>query len=206
MTHFSSTGDLSFPPDFLRNSSCPPLQWVGVAYHSYFIVIIPSHLHNQSVEIRNVPKEDCFSCKIYVTGQVYSKSVVSQQERGLDFHGRRRRHPHSVSDHKPLKTAQELEKAEERKKLHITAGTAKATHRLEAATARTNGESFTTILQPPTGLMTDGGKYNYKCCWIALHCNCIWVERASGIFGKPCTSQTTELKDINEITELLSWE
>ena len=178
MTHFSSTGDLSFPPDFLRNSSCPPLQWVGVAYHSYFIVIIPSHLHNQSVEIRNVPKEDCFSCKIYVTGQVYSKSVVSQQERGLDFHGRRRRHPHSVSDHKPLKTAQELEKAEERKKLHITAGTAKATHRLEAATARTNGESFTTILQPPTGLTTDEGKYNYKYYWIELHCICIWVGKA----------------------------
>ena len=95
-------------------------------------------------------------------GQVNSKSVVSQQERGLDFHGRRRRRPHSVRDHKPLKTAQELEKAEERKNLHITAGTAKATLRLKAATARTNGESFTTILQPPTGQTTDEGKYNYK--------------------------------------------
>ena len=49
--------------------------------------------------IRNIPKADCFSCCILVTGrwQVYSKPVVSQQERGLDFHGRRRRHPHSVS-------------------------------------------------------------------------------------------------------------
>ena len=53
----------------------------------------------QSVGIRNIPKADCFSCCILVTGrwQVYSKPVVSQQERGLDFHGRRRRHPHSVS-------------------------------------------------------------------------------------------------------------
>ena len=53
----------------------------------------------QSVGIRNIPKADCFSCNIFVTGlgQVYSKSVVGQQERGLDFHGRRRRRPHSVS-------------------------------------------------------------------------------------------------------------
>ena len=32
----------------------------------------------------------------------------------------------------------------------------------------------------------------------------VFVFEWEGLFGKPCISQTTELKDINEITELLS--